>query len=61
MMELKAALSQALTRDAEDYVLPVGVGGAEVPDGLLGPHVGLLRAEDFSPDELAEALAQRLS
>lgn len=61
MMELKAALSQALTRDAEGYVLPVRVGDVEVPDELLGPHVGSLRAEDFSPDELAEALAQRLS
>lgn len=60
MRELKAALSQAFTRDAEDYVLPVIVGDVDLPDGLIDRHVGQLRIEDFSPDELAEALAKKL-
>src|ERR1700742_3692767 len=59
MMELKDALSQALTRNAEDYVLAVIVGNVELPAGLIDPHVGQLRIEDFSPVELAEALAER--
>ena len=61
MMELKDALSQALTRNAEDYVLAVIVGNVVLPAGLIDPHVGQLRIEDFSPVELAEALAERLS
>jgi hypothetical protein len=60
MRELKAALSQALLRDVEDYVLPVIVGEVDLPNGLIGPHVGQLRTEDFSPDELAKALAKKL-
>ena len=60
MTELKAALSQAFVRDAEDYVLPVIVGDVKLPAGLIDPHVGQLRLEDFSPEELAEAVGKKL-
>jgi len=43
----------AAVRRGDDYVLPVLVGDVAVPEEVLHPHIGYLRAEDVTPDKLA--------
>jgi hypothetical protein len=43
----------AAVRRGDDYVLPVLVGEVAVPEEVLHPHIGYLRAEDVTPDKLA--------
>jgi hypothetical protein len=48
--------SHAIVRAVElgnRYILPVLVGEVKVPSELLLPHVGFLRAEEHTPEELA--------
>lgn len=59
MDEFNTALVQALGR-GYDYILPVVVHSAQVPDDLLSPAVGVLRAEEHSPEELAEKLVRKV-
>jgi len=45
-------------KDGDEHVLPVLIG--QVPAELLHPHVNYLRTADQPPDELAEALSNRI-
>ncbi|HEX5406235.1 MAG TPA: toll/interleukin-1 receptor domain-containing protein [Pseudonocardiaceae bacterium] len=40
-------------RRGDNYILPVLVGDVNVPHELLHPHIGYLRAEDHTPQDLA--------
>lgn len=42
------------------YILPVLIGEVDVPDDMLHPHVGHLRAEDYEPDELAHEMLRKV-
>jgi hypothetical protein len=43
----------AAVRRGDDYILPVLVGDVAVPEEVLHPHIGYLRAEDVTPEKLA--------
>jgi hypothetical protein len=58
--EFSAAMMTAV-KQGDSYVLPVLVGDVQVPPDLLHPHVHYLRASDYTPGQLAEQLAQRVS
>lgn len=60
MDEFTTALTQALQRGA-DYILPVVFHGAQIPDNLLNPAIGYLRAEEHTPAELAAKLARKMT
>jgi hypothetical protein len=45
----------------EGFILPVLVGDVEVPAEMLHPHIFYLRAEDHSPERLAQALAFKVT
>lgn len=47
-----AAMVRAIER-SDRYILPVLVGDVRVPPELLSPHIGFLRADDHTPEELA--------
>jgi hypothetical protein len=57
---LEAAIVVAVER-GDDYILPVVVGDVRVPPQLLHPHIGILRAEDYPPPELAAALSTKVA
>jgi hypothetical protein len=59
MDEFEAAMMTAV-KQGEGYILPVLMGDAEVPPDLLHPHIGYLRAEDFTPEALAQELQKRV-
>ena len=59
MDEFATALTQALSRE-HDYILPVVFNHARVPVDLLNPAVGVLRAEEHTPAELAEKLVRKV-
>lgn len=59
MDEFSAAMMTAV-RQGDGYILPVLMDDVDVPPELLHPHIHYLRAGDFTPDELAEQLAQRV-
>jgi hypothetical protein len=59
MDEFSAAMMTAV-KQGDGYVLPVLMGDVQVPPDLLHPHIHYLRSDDFSPEELAEQLAQRV-
>lgn len=52
MDEFAAAMIKAV-RLRHPYVLPIVVGDVDIPAELLHPHIGFLRAEDHTPEELA--------
>jgi TIR domain-containing protein len=58
--ELAAAVEQGFRRPGQTYLLPVVVGDVAIPPELLNPAVGLLRADDHTPSELAAMTVQRL-
>jgi hypothetical protein len=60
MDEFDAAVSQAIERRNDGYVLPIIVGGVRVPAVLLSPAIGYLQAEQFTVDTLADAIAYRV-
>jgi hypothetical protein len=60
MDEFNAATSQAIQRGNDGYILPILVGGVRVPPVLLNPAIGYLRAERYTTDGLAEAIAHRV-
>ena len=47
-----AAMVRAIDR-GDRYILPVLVGDVAVPPELLSPHIGVMRAGDHTPEELA--------
>jgi hypothetical protein len=53
MDEFSSAMMTAV-KQGDGYVLPVLIGGVQVPPDLLHPHIHYLRSEDYSPDQLAE-------
>ncbi|MCR6483999.1 toll/interleukin-1 receptor domain-containing protein [Amycolatopsis sp. OK19-0408] len=57
--EFSAAMITAVNR-GDGYVLPVLWGHVEVPTDLLHPHIHHLRADDYTPEQLAEAVARRI-
>jgi hypothetical protein len=52
MDQFSAAMMTAVQR-GDTYILPVLIGGVRVPPELLHPHTGYLKAEHYTPDELA--------
>lgn len=54
------AMVAALAR-ADGYILPVLVGTVRVPAEMLPPYVGVLRAKDHSPEQLADALRDKVA
>lgn len=59
MDEFSAAMMTAV-KQGDGYVLPVLMGDAVVPADLMHPHVHYLRAEEFSPEDLAAEFARKL-
>jgi hypothetical protein len=55
--ERKSALSRAL-RERREYVLPVRFDATELPG--LDPDISYLKADDYPPEALAEAIADKL-
>lgn len=60
MDEFSAAMVTAVNK-GDGYVLPVLMDGIEVPPDLLHPHIHHLRAEDFTPQELAVEFQKKVS
>ena len=58
MDEFEAAMMTAV-KQGDDYVLPIFIGNVEVPPDLLHPQTRYLRAEDHTPDQMADQLAQK--
>jgi hypothetical protein len=59
MDEFSAAMMTAV-KQGDDYVLPVLMDDVRVPADLLHPHTHYLRASDYSPEELARQLQQKV-
>ncbi len=59
--EFAAAVEQGFRREGQTYLLPVVVGDVTIPPELLNPAVGMLRADDHTPSELAGMTVQRLA
>ena len=55
--ERRSALSRAL-RERREYVLPVRFDATELPG--LDPNISYLKADDYPPTALAEAIANKL-
>jgi hypothetical protein len=60
MDEFSAAMMTAV-KQGDGYILPVLVGDVRVPPDLLHPHIHYLRSDDHTPEQLAEALARKVS
>jgi hypothetical protein len=60
MDEFNTAMLHAIEIGIDSYILPVVVGSVEVPAELLSPAVGFLRLEDYSVEEFAEIIADRV-
>lgn len=59
MDEFGAALATAV-QQGDGYMLPVMMDQSPIPAELLSPLIHYLRASDFTPEELADALAERV-
>ena len=59
MDEFSAAMMTAV-KQGDGYVLPVLIGDVQVPRDLLHPHIHYLRADDFTPQQLAAQLQARV-
>jgi TIR domain len=57
--EFSAAMMTAV-KLGDGYILPVLVGDVSIPPDLLHPHIHYLRADDFTPERLAEQLQRRV-
>src|SRR5690348_8451860 len=57
--EFQAAMMTAVKK-GDGYILPVLIGNVQVPPELLHPHIHYLRAEDYSPADLAREMQRRL-
>ncbi|MDA2803031.1 toll/interleukin-1 receptor domain-containing protein [Nocardiopsis suaedae] len=57
--EFSAAMMAAVNQ-GDSYVLPVLWGDVQVPADLLHPHIHYLKAGDYTPERLADAVAQRI-
>ena len=61
MDEFYAAMVRGNEVGTAEYILPVVVGTVRIPHKVLNPAVGFLRLEDYSVEELAEIIADRVS
>lgn len=59
MDEFSAAMMTAV-KQGDGYVLPVLMDDVRVPTDLLHPHIHYLRASEYTPEELANQLAQKV-
>lgn len=59
MDEFASAMMTAV-KLGDGYILPVIMGNADVPAELLHPHIGYLRSENFTPDQLADELVKKV-
>jgi hypothetical protein len=59
MDEFLSAMMTAV-KQGDDYVLPVLIGDVRVPADLLHPHIHYLKAEDYTPKQLAAQLQGRV-
>jgi hypothetical protein len=59
MDEFSSAMMTAV-KQGDGYILPVLMDDVEVPADLLHPHIGYLRSRDYTPQQLAEQLQQRV-
>jgi hypothetical protein len=59
MDEFAAAVEQSLRRP-EAHILPVRVGAVDVPAQLLNPAVGVLFADEHTPEQLAAQVRRKL-
>lgn len=59
MDEFASAMMTAV-KLGDGYILPVIMGNADVPAELLHPHIGYLRSETFTPDQLADELVKKV-
>jgi hypothetical protein len=59
MDEFSAAMMTAV-KQGDGYVLPVLIGDVRIPSDLLHPHVRYLRAKDYTPQQLAAQLRQKV-
>jgi hypothetical protein len=60
MDEFSAAMMTAV-KQGDGYILPVLIGNVQVPPDLLHPHIHYLRAEAYTPEQLAEQLRARVA
>lgn len=60
MDEFSAAMLTAV-KQGDGYILPVIIGNPDIPPDLLHPHIGYLRAEDYTPVQLAQELRRKVS
>jgi hypothetical protein len=59
MDEFQTAMMAAVQR-GDDYILPILIGSVQVPADLLHPQTRYLRAEDHTPEQMADQLVQRV-
>jgi hypothetical protein len=59
MDEFSSAMMTAV-KEGDGYILPVLIGDVQVPPNLLHPHIHYLRAEDYTPNRLAEQLRAKV-
>jgi hypothetical protein len=59
MDEFSAAMMTAV-KLGDGYVLPVLIGDVQVPPDLLHPHIHYLKASDYTPEQLAVELQNRV-
>jgi hypothetical protein len=59
MDEFASAMMTAV-KLGDGYILPIIMGNADVPAELLHPHIGYLRSEAFTPDQLADELVKKV-
>ena len=57
--EFEAAMWAAIQKGNE-YILPVIIGGTNIPAGKLHPHTHYLKAENYSPQQLAQELYKKV-
>lgn len=60
MDEFHTAMVRAIEISIDSYILPIIVGSVQVPASLLNPAIGFLRLEDYSIDQLARIIADRV-
>jgi hypothetical protein len=60
MDEFNTAMVRAIEVGDDSYILPIVVGPVEVPAHLLSPAIGYLRLEEYSVDQLAQIIADRV-
>jgi hypothetical protein len=59
MDEFSSAMLTAV-KQGDGYILPVLMGNPDIPSDLLHPHIGYLRAERYTPQQLAEELQNKV-